>query len=1386
MIPSKRIRQVTMGSTNLDARVSVRPPMSATGFSLAETRARLQRPLRRGEDAAARLLPHRGEHQGASGAGELGARSPRAAMAVSGSKHASPRATGHFLRPTAASAIRNGSDAADGGGKGVGGGGDGGTLHLAATAMGNSNTRALDPTLFSSMGLVNRIDEATANDTAVNTRGSSLAGRRDASNMPQHTGMGFRPSSGPSIGHGLAATLVSHRMPVVAVARSGHRDLSGAVSAGTGSGIQFQGSIFRPHRPRDTASRNRPTGMGAMPGAVALVSSERSLPAGASPSLPAMATGAELDATDQWESDSDDAHGVGGGFTRNGPEDPRHGTGRDLATASSKRVGFAAMRDNPPATPVRSTGEDRFAAQASRHAPSVTQSELNTLAESARHRHRPAPRPSMDAFKLAGARMAPKLAGASAAQPPVAHQADAAEAEKAPLPPHAAGPPDGVADADRGASTAGSAASGTAPAGRADVRDAVRQIRSALSDTVFGQLCAELESADRHRAGVVGWQDFARVLSRLVPRQPLRGRQDVARLVAATGCVLRPGRQVDYVQFFDRVAPTQHEAEAVASGAADVEAVLGGGLAVRRAERAVAALRALDEAASLESQLSRDTSRRRAAGERSAERAEPGDRRAGRPAESSALSQPEVPRKVLLAGGSEAVELRDLSDVAHWAAGAAEEGGGGAPTSAGVTETADVVTGSVAATTAGKRTTALRMREEAIRARLKLVSDRPTKVTAADVVRLMRERAVRSSMLAAFRNMDVDNNGVLDLGEIRGALRRLRLDLPVGEAEALVQALDVNGDGVVQWDEWTAFMADRQREEAAERALGRAERREPSGRLSPVTAAHHSARAEALARIDRAARDATSSSLTAARHNPPPATACAMGNKRGLVRTPAASRRLQVIARAHPEVVAAFPLTLSDCASLVRRLDVTASSFVGVEDLQRHLLREAARLTKAGVSSLVDARATVGAVAQATALPETDAGGVRHVMAEKVPLDSFPVSDAVRQAARDVAMLCDTNGDGWVQADDVAEVGRVLARHTVAGRANPMLGFEAHTRGAAEVAGIGIDADTKEGGGGSENAGAITARLVAVGANRRPVISDSLGVPATLCSGTGDAKAAETAQSASESHAPTLTSYRLQRVHPSVRDAASHLARKHAALDGTAKVALAWLVSDSDSDDDLAAPGTGETAPAPAAAMAVPALPMDALRQRRARDAELRVPVPASERRKGQRRAHAFSARAEAAPLAAMVASTERSANALTARVERDAASGDPWATATHSLQRGVARGGQTAGVHGSASHGFAAKARHAARHSPRVAATRAAMARAMHSPRFDATDPTAFQALSARGARHTATRLGGKAAELAESTDRVVKPRQDVATGMEAGTGGGMETEAQATMREG
>lgn len=118
--------------------------------------------------------------------------------------------------------------------------------------------------------------------------------------------------------------------------------------------------------------------------------------------------------------------------------------------------------------------------------------------------------------------------------------------------------------------------------------------------------------------------------------------------------------------------------------------------------------------------------------------------------------------------------------------------------------------------------------------------------------------------------------------------------------------------------------------------------------------------------------------------------------------------------------------------------------------------------------------------------------------------------------------------------------------------------------------------------------------------------------------------------------------------------------------------------------------------------------------------------------------------------------------------------------------RRGRRDGAPVAGGKGASDHGFARKGRaeagcrSARRH-------RRAVASALATSRFDPSDPLSFEALAARGSRVPATRLQAKAAELAQSTDRVVVPLQGAPSSSRVeGSHGHFVSTARAAMESG
>ena len=60
---------------------------------------------------------------------------------------------------------------------------------------------------------------------------------------------------------------------------------------------------------------------------------------------------------------------------------------------------------------------------------------------------------------------------------------------------------------------------------------------------------------------------------------------------------------------------------------------------------------------------------------------------------------------------------------------------------------------------------------------------------------------------AAFDGFDVDGSGVLDVDEMRDALKLTGLGSTDEEIEGLILQIDSNHDGTIDWDEFLAFSA---------------------------------------------------------------------------------------------------------------------------------------------------------------------------------------------------------------------------------------------------------------------------------------------------------------------------------------------------------------------------------------------------------------------------------------------------------------------------------------------------------------------------------------------------------------------------------------------------
>ena len=81
-----------------------------------------------------------------------------------------------------------------------------------------------------------------------------------------------------------------------------------------------------------------------------------------------------------------------------------------------------------------------------------------------------------------------------------------------------------------------------------------------------------------------------------------------------------------------------------------------------------------------------------------------------------------------------------------------------------------------------------------------------------------------------FRELDVDGNGTLTVEEIEGALKKMPLGaVDTAEVLELVHRADVNGDGVVDFEEFVAEWRNSNSGEAAAHAAKMLKRGLPSG-----------------------------------------------------------------------------------------------------------------------------------------------------------------------------------------------------------------------------------------------------------------------------------------------------------------------------------------------------------------------------------------------------------------------------------------------------------------------------------------------------------------------------------------------------------------------------
>ena len=66
-----------------------------------------------------------------------------------------------------------------------------------------------------------------------------------------------------------------------------------------------------------------------------------------------------------------------------------------------------------------------------------------------------------------------------------------------------------------------------------------------------------------------------------------------------------------------------------------------------------------------------------------------------------------------------------------------------------------------------------------------------------------------SELRAIFEHVDLNHNGTLEICEFRELLIALGGSVAPGEAEAVFDAIDENGDGVISWTEFVAWWSTR-------------------------------------------------------------------------------------------------------------------------------------------------------------------------------------------------------------------------------------------------------------------------------------------------------------------------------------------------------------------------------------------------------------------------------------------------------------------------------------------------------------------------------------------------------------------------------------------------
>lgn len=80
-----------------------------------------------------------------------------------------------------------------------------------------------------------------------------------------------------------------------------------------------------------------------------------------------------------------------------------------------------------------------------------------------------------------------------------------------------------------------------------------------------------------------------------------------------------------------------------------------------------------------------------------------------------------------------------------------------------------------------------------------------------DPAKLGMTEAEASDLALRFAQYDLNDDGRLDAGEVRAMAGKLGIELAAVEAEAAIQAMDKNTDGLIEFSEWAAWWAERRK-----------------------------------------------------------------------------------------------------------------------------------------------------------------------------------------------------------------------------------------------------------------------------------------------------------------------------------------------------------------------------------------------------------------------------------------------------------------------------------------------------------------------------------------------------------------------------------------------